>query len=452
MRLAGVVFCLLLVAALLGGCGEGGGTGSSLDHQTASARPQLATPSPEGAVAVGRSIKYEGWDALELSNQIVRLVCVPGIGGRLIEFSLDGENAFWVNHEELGKLYPPPTSEAERVWHNYGGSKTWPSPQDRWGGPPDPLGSLLDGGIHQGKLLRERGPVASLEAVSPSDEAVTGVRFYREAQLFAGEAHVRFIQRMENVSEAPVRWSIWDVTQVVAEEKPGKGPSGKCQLFVPAAADGKIFHMVGPEDGAQWLPEIAPGIIGVSYTGETGKIGVHSLAGWGAYHNGHTNLTYVKRFEVFPELEYPEQNSSVEVWTNPAPPSLMELEVLSPLVDLRPGEDYTFTQDWYLTRSEAPIIDTNEAGVLVKRLALEEKEGKLKVKGSYGVYRAATWELTALDGDAKPLASAKGECSPSKPFVLEATLETAQSGVTKLVLRLLDASGRAIGSLDELNL
>ena len=52
-----------------------------------------------------KKIDYEGWkDCWEISNPIVRLVVVPQIGGRIMEYSIQGENVFWQNEAELGKV------------------------------------------------------------------------------------------------------------------------------------------------------------------------------------------------------------------------------------------------------------------------------------------------------------------------------------------------------------
>jgi len=438
---------------LLAGCGEAGSSNwQGQARPPASAGPRLAPPaSAKAKIAEARTTTFKGWKAAELSNSLVKVVCVPAIGGRMMEFSLKGENALWVNPDEAGKLYPAPKDASERIWHNYGGFKVWPAPQSRWGGPPDPLGSRLDGGPWQVELLRRRGPTASLSLASEADESVTGLRFFREIQLFAGSTNCRVVEKMQNVGAQPVTWSLWDVTQVPGAAKPKGAADERCRVYFPASETGDFTALAGDKSGAQWRPDAEHKLMCVVYTGEMGKIGVHSLGGWAAYHNGRTGLTLVKRFKVFPDQEYPDENSTVEVWTSPLPEAYMEVEVLSPLVTLQAGQEYTFTEDWYLCRAEGPILDATPAGVICKHLALSGEKQAL-VTASYGVNTPCTWQLTALDAQGKPLAETKGECGSEKPFELKAKLAVEPSQLAKLVLRLLDGKGKAFATLDEVKI
>jgi len=74
-----------------------------------------------------------GWEAIVLANGVVTLAIVPEIGGRVMQYDLGDHPSMFVNASEVGKRYEPSSSAP---WHNFGGYKVWPAPQDNWGWPP----------------------------------------------------------------------------------------------------------------------------------------------------------------------------------------------------------------------------------------------------------------------------------------------------------------------------
>ena len=81
---------------------------------------------------------FHGWDGIRLSNGIVDAVCVPEIGGRLMQFKLGPHDYLFRNPDLLGKRfsYAEHAGDGQLIdWKNYGGAKTWPAPQG-WDGEP----------------------------------------------------------------------------------------------------------------------------------------------------------------------------------------------------------------------------------------------------------------------------------------------------------------------------
>src|SRR4051794_8176914 len=82
------------------------------------------------AAATITKTNYHGWpNSYILSNGSVEAIVVPSIG-RVMQFKFVGEDSgpFWENRAMDGK-HPIPAS---KEWGNFGGDKTWPSPQDDW--------------------------------------------------------------------------------------------------------------------------------------------------------------------------------------------------------------------------------------------------------------------------------------------------------------------------------
>lgn len=76
------------------------------------------------------------------------------------------------------------------------------------------------------------------------------------------------------------------------------------------------------------------------------KIGAGVSQGWGAYVNG--DRLFIKRFLYLPTSPYPDHGSNLEIFTNER---MLEVESLSPLATLEPGESIIHREDWYLFRS-----------------------------------------------------------------------------------------------------
>jgi hypothetical protein len=76
---------------------------------------------------------------------------------------------------------------------------------------------------------------------------------------------------------------------------------------------------------------------------EPQKFGVLNKTGWAAY--ARNGLLFVKRMKYEEGAEYPDYNSSVEVFTQAG---FIEVESLGPMRTLKPGESAEHTERWSL--------------------------------------------------------------------------------------------------------
>lgn len=285
---------------------------------------------------------YRGWvDSYRLTTGRTSVVVVPEIGGRVMEFSLDGRNVIWENREEFGKTYP-----ITKEWHNYGGYKIWLAPQDLWGWPPDPM---LDFAKANVELLRNNQgqPVLKLTS-APSLESK--VVFEKEISFDeSGELLVK--QRMYNIGGTTIRYSIWGVTQV-------KTP---CFVVFPLKAKSRFagginYIMTDSRRSRQFSSRT--GLCITTYLGEVGKIGSDSDGPWMVWFKD--DLAYVKIFEPMKENEdYPDGGCSVEVFTSEDKLGYVEMEILGPIVTLRPGEHAELSERWRIFQLTQPVTDEN---------------------------------------------------------------------------------------------
>ncbi|MGC8843338.1 MAG: DUF4380 domain-containing protein [bacterium] len=294
-----------------------------------------------------KQVNYKGWlHSIQLARGDTKLVIVPGVGGRIMEFSIEGKNPIWQNPLEYGKVYP-----ITNVWHNYGGYKTWNAPQALWGWPPDPF---LDYGKANVELLEDGVRIYG----APSLNA--GIMFIKEITL-PERGKARIVERMRNISGREVRWSIWDVTQV---ETP-------CFVVFPSERNSKFpeglyFFDERSRKSKQW--KIKDGLVIVHYEGEVGKIGLDSKAGWMLFLKD--SLAYIKRFPVITGQDYPDEGCSVEVYTNSKDLPYLEMEVLSPLVTLKPGEEYSTWEEWYVKILSRPVREEGDIPSAIRELVL----------------------------------------------------------------------------------
>jgi len=130
---------------------------------------------------------FLGWNGIFLENELVKLVAVPDVGGRLMQYNLGQYPFLWVDKDLAGKLFSAEENQGDgsvAAWKNYGGDKTWPSPQgwdndDQWHGPPDPI---LDTGIFTAEFDEGTGDTAEITMISPKGSP-TGIQISRRIVL-----------------------------------------------------------------------------------------------------------------------------------------------------------------------------------------------------------------------------------------------------------------------------
>lgn len=401
--------------------------------------------------------KIGDWLALNASNRLIGFSAVPELGGRIIDLSLDDIPVFYSNPRFRGKAKSTSAADAA-LWKNYGGSKVWPGPQGwssegQWPGPPDPT---IDCGSYLWQARLDAATV-TIELESPPDE-YTGISLAREIKLCAGSSTVDVIHTMRNASRRPVRWSVWQVTQVDASQG--------LEIVVPATG----FHQTfGNEPYRAVDFNAAKSRVHLQYQDQVAKLAVEANEGWFAVLDRARGFVFAETFPRISGAHYPD-NAPVAFWisghgtftlhgdqvdmaegVNGCDPHV-ESEVMSPLVDLEPGEDYRFRTRWHLAAVETQeVIAVNPCGVIGQALAFRSDPSP-HFRGSYGVFWNARGELVAYDRASQPVAKFDlGPLSPCRPAVVEKSVTLPSSAVRcSLVLR--DENNNDLGVLDHVDL
>lgn len=293
-------------------------------------------------------------EVIEISNQTVRLSVIPAIG-RIMHYGFHGgENILWVNEQWAGKLPPADgyyQSNDSLIWLNYGGDKVWPTPQldflrlngTLW--PPDPW---FDGGWHQFELLKDG--VRLTCRISP----FCGARLIREIHLADDGTRVTIYQTLEKVQVAtdstvePINFTIWSLTQIRPPEQiifqlhPQSQFSNGFFIF-PDYPDAKNKFFIDENYGV-FFPD----------TQLNQKAGTDAENWIAAIVD---SLVMVEIFQRNYQATYPDGNLTNTAFTCP---TYTELELLSPLAQLKIGEKISYTIAWELNKIPAGLKTSKE--------------------------------------------------------------------------------------------
>lgn len=289
-------------------------------------------------------VPYRGWqNCYRMSNNLVDLIVTADVGPRVIRFGfIDQANEFKEFENEVGK-----TGGDE--WRSYGGHRLWHAPE-----------AMPRSYAPDNSPVELRVSDAGIHAIQPI-ETQTGIQKEIEITLEEGGAHVSVLHRLRNLGTWSVELAVWclsvmDMEGTAIVPLPPRGPHpdnllptstlavwAYTDLTDPRLAWGKRYILLR-QDPKNSTPQ---------------KIGASVPDGWVAYARaGHL---FVKTFEYVAEAIYPDMGCSFESWTNH---EMLELETLSPLVYLAPGDEVEYVEDWYLfdgvktPASDAEVIKT----------------------------------------------------------------------------------------------
>lgn len=292
---------------------------------------EVPTVQGGGNLTITRT-NYHGWeDSVVLENGLARVVIVPAVG-RVMEFGFIGEESpFWQKESLLGKAPDPKSGD----WANFGGDKTWPSPQSNWPKitprawpPPVAFDSMP-------VTAQIRGDqVTLISSVDPN----FGIRTYRMITLDEKEPVMRIVTRYEKVTGGPMSVGVWVITQV-------DDPVG---IYIPVP-DPTLFPS-GYTPQSDDLPaglKYSKGLISLTRSAKkSSKIGTDSDTLLWVGRNSMLRIDCPRNSK----RRYPDDSSSAEVYTNPDPDKYVELEMLGPLQLLETGQRMESSSTYTLIR------------------------------------------------------------------------------------------------------
>jgi len=295
---------------------------------------------------------YRGWDeCLIMEASGVKAIVAPAIGGRIVHYSVGGENIIFENPASFGKTLG---NTQTNFW--VGGYQCDIGPELR--GIPDHEALWM--GLYKWHLPRD----FAVQVTSERDQNV-GVQIEKEILIEPGSGDLGITQTMRNVSNKEVAYCLWDRT-LCKNDGFAFFPLNKRSRFkagwsLRRTVAGKYVYD-GTSPGAPNV-KILKNILVARCEGPPTKVGADSDAGWIAYVLGR--MLFVKYFPYMPEGNYSDGGNSVELYFDER---VAELEPLSPEVTLRPNETYSFPEKWTLIELKEEVLTFEQVRAVVKQI------------------------------------------------------------------------------------
>lgn len=286
-------------------------------------------------------IQYYGYSkAVLLENETTRVVLCPQVGGRVLEYSLNGKNALYLSDAEKS-WKPGDRAQSSAGRFDIGPEYIIPARPQLWSGE---------------WAVEINGP-RTVTLTSVKDTA-TGVQLSRRFELASDSSNLSCTQSIRNTSSTVKEWCHWSRTFAV-----GKGIcviplSDRAKHPVSRFPTGYVMYKgrglinVKPSDPAIRMVDNA---LQIFPTPSEPKLGFDSYAGEILY-AAPNDLLFVKRFETFPDRVYNEAAGlTISVWYPDR--EMVELEPIGPRERLNPGDSASFTEHWWLAEFPFPGTD-----------------------------------------------------------------------------------------------
>jgi len=294
---------------------------------------------------------YHSWEnAVSLNNGVVEALIVPSIG-RVQQFRFLGDTngAFWENQRLFGRA-------ASGYYSSFGGDKAWPSPQSDWNWPP-PKG--FDGSPFTASFTN-----GVVTVVGPVD-ASYGIRVTRTIGLVTNEPVMvirTVFERTTATDRADKELGVWIDCQA------GVTPDSRCYVPVPAST---IFTNGYTTTGSSIYTAALPS----GFTNANGLISfgrdprTHHKLGFDGDTLALVGPSVCLRMDA-PRIagaEYPDGNSSTEVYTAEGPSPYVELEMMGHLEKLPVGGKMEFVTVYSLFPRTESTTDAEAQKILSRR-------------------------------------------------------------------------------------
>ena len=417
-----------------------------------------------------QSITYQGWPAEQLSNQWLTLTIVPQLGGRVMQVTFAGHPYLFVNPRLTGKHFPPLSPADKPTWYNYGGDKIWPMPEgtqddQHW---PGPISDALDDGDYAFRILSQDSN-CSVRLEGPP-EPKTGLQYTREIAIDSDSPQISFHAVMKNISTRDIRWSVQSVTQYdTADPQDPKDFNRDFWAFTPVHPQSAYLDGFHVRSGLADDPSFAVKnkLFTLHWLYLQNEVWLDSPVGWLAVVDAHAGFAMVERFTFQKNAEYPgkatvifykngpslEMNKDGMPFINASSPEdrlhYMEVEINSPIVNLKPSETYAFETRWFPTRTEREFSTVRDAGIIEAELRASRKPQSIVLTGKFGVFVPCNLVALFYDRNNSPTRNISLQAAdPAKVVDLHQEIAIIKSDA-RISVHVIDEKGIDRGALGE---
>jgi len=289
-------------------------------------------------------VPYGGWqNNLRLHNAHAELIITLDVGPRIISYRTpDGPNVFKNYEAGMGGSNEP-------EWQIRGGHRLWVAPEGEASYAPDnhPVPyEVIPGGVRLRPKLAGSPPIGRELTVTLAEDS----------------SRVTLHHRLTNLGNEPVEMASWALSvmapgglEIIPQPPLGEHPRDLLPTRVlvpwpytdlgdPRWNFGTRFITLQQQAG-----------------GRPTKLGIAHREGWVSYLNGGTLFT--KTFAYEEGAIYPDFGSNFETYTDT---DMLEIESLSPLRRLAPGESVSHGETWSL-REEVPAPGRDDPDAWIAR-------------------------------------------------------------------------------------
>jgi hypothetical protein len=276
-------------------------------------------------------VEYKGWrNCYRVSNGEVELIATGDVGPRVIRFGfVGGQNLFKEFTEQLGK-------SGEDKFQLRGGDRVWKAPED-------PVATWAPDNVPVEISVTRNGLIARAPV-----EPLTHLRKEIEIRMADRGTEVTVVHRVTNESLFPLEYSAWALTMMAPGGVAISGfpPRGKHPANLEATNPLVMWAYSNLADKRWTFTKKYLALRQDPNNSEAQKLGLFNPHTWGAYVlNGEA---FIKQAAGDAHASYPDFGCSFETFTNN---EFLEMETLSPLKKMAPGETVEQTEHWTLHKN-----------------------------------------------------------------------------------------------------
>jgi hypothetical protein len=269
-------------------------------------------------------------NCIRLTNGEIEVTVITDVGPRIIGYCLvGGENI-------LGWHGDAQVETSLGVWKPYGGHRLWIAPENMpnsYAPDNEPVEYSFDEATNSIRLTQP------IETVTNTQKEIT-------ISLEKQGTGVLINHRITNLGTDTIKLAAWALTimrgggEALIPNEPFALYSGENLLPVRNLA---LWSYTNLSDSRWKFDQEFIHLRTDTEKKEAQKIGVLNKQGWAAYK--WRNLKFTKRFDYIEGATYPDMNSNTELYTAG---DFIEVESLSPLQKLLPGESTEYAEHWEL--------------------------------------------------------------------------------------------------------
>lgn len=275
-------------------------------------------------------LNYQGWEVVSLRHDLLQLIFLPQLGGRLINVLYDGHPWFYQDEQMKGRIFQrkdQPRSIEGII--TIGGDKVWIAPQASWlNGVPS-----FDLNLGPYQIIDVGKKHVSMLSVICEE---TGLQVRRYFEL--DHVGLKLTDEVMNQSNRIIECGIWNVSQI---QRP-------CHVQLQANSGSiRSYHHQDKSLPVVKDPQILDGFLSINCDhDQLFKYGGFPLIGECLVTKaiGNRHMWWKRQWPIDQDKDYAHQ-SAWEIFNSQTKP-YVEVEVHGPKVKLAPGDKADLSQQW----------------------------------------------------------------------------------------------------------